>query len=365
MIDASNRRKPPTQSRLKGAHLWVDWVELVALANPDGLLARADIADLLSERRDLVSDEPQDGGDQKASDDLFEDEDFDTAFLLQPTTGARAPGTFDPQLPGANDEVNYGDWFSHMVYRQEAFGTHYPFTLSGDRVRVRTDIEDHDECLLYVFLLLASNLRCISSKDRLYWTERFEVVCTSAVRAALPLACVHMFGVNSLNTGRYTGSAEGRIRKAAEDLGESVTGTFEAATKTRTGTDLTRPGDGGIDILAWLPMGDFQNRRLTILGQCGCDQDWKPKQLEAHPVFSGNYIDFRTKPVAMFFTPQCYRSPGGEWANPMVISEVVFIDRLRLVRMLTGNLDVFRTERLFTDAVLDALRAKEYLTSST
>lgn len=76
---------------------------------------------------------------------------------------------------------------------------------------------------------------------------------------------------------RYQGSLPEKYRRIASDI--RAIPTF-ADRDFKTGDH----GDGGIDIVAWHPLGDTRAAIPSALAQCGCSRDdWRHKHLEASP----------------------------------------------------------------------------------
>ncbi len=302
-------------------HIWADYIELLCLVNVSRQLSRADLLDRISERKDL-------GEGSEISDDRL-----------------MAPEESDRMTQKAED------WFRHLEYRQGAFESFYPFTVSEDgRTLSRQDMlsENHK---LYVFFLLSSNLRYFQPQQTAL-TRDFELVSREALRACLPAkAEVHIFGTSSAGMGRYNQSTLwDRIRKLADDTHAIVT-TDEARFPQSFG------GDRGLDIVAWIPMGDSVESTLLVVGQCACTLEWVQKQHSSSENAWWNVLRFPNTPSNVSFIPFCLREPNGNWYRPSDRANIILIDRLRFAYLLNAGFSEF--EGLESRSVVDQLLAQE------
>ena len=71
---------------------------------------------------------------------------------------------------------------------------------------------------------------------------------------------VHIVGKGGQQSPRYTGNKKQKLQSIARDL------------NTRLNEEVRLPatdtGDAGMDLLAWLPVGDTANGLLVYFGQC-------------------------------------------------------------------------------------------------
>jgi len=102
-------------------------------------------------------------------------------------------------------------------------------------------------------------------------------------------------------------------------------------------------GDGGIDIVAWHPMGDSRDAIPSAFAQCGCSrEDWRRKHLEASPSKLRAKLNPHHPWTTYYFMPIDLRWSDGDWANKSDFGDAIMVDRLRLVR-LASQFDVIRT----------------------
>ncbi len=303
-------------------HLWADFIELLCLTDVDSRISQADALDYIrGPVEDLNLPTPlvdNDDDDEYASE--VEDE-----YENDLPTGAELSDRWSLQAL---------DWFNHIEYRIGAFGNDYPFTLSEDRDVLSLKRRLNLQHRIYLFLLLASNLRCISNnpiKNKV--TSIFEVASFHALKSTLPDGSkVHMFGKHQLNRGYYSGKLWLKLKKLASAIGEKVMCEEEEV-------DPRDSGDGGLDLVAWTPIGDNAGGYPMFFAQCGCSpDDWVRKQGETSPGIWSNYLSFTAYPSQMTFIPFCFRKANGEWHKKVDIQKTtIVIDRVRLMYLLRGR----------------------------
>lgn len=243
------------------------------------------------------------------------------------------------------------DWFRHLRYREGVFGESYPFCLAddGDTLYVGESLSVKQK--LYIFLLLASNNR-YSRRHTNVLTSCFEVVSKEALKKLMPQGAeVHMFG--SKHHGRYTGTLWQKINKLAEDLNERVVAEERNFPPQNT-------GDGGLDVIGWVPTDDDLPSNLLVFGQCACTSDWVNKQHSSGPAAWMGKIAFKAPPSNVAFIPYFFRSTDGMWHNSDKIHQSVLIDRLRLSRILQ-DAPIFNCSLPAFEVVEEVLRQREAL----
>lgn len=291
-------------------YVWADFVELLCLHSADGRMSAASAAAYARRHVEETGAEPY-------PDD---DEEQDVPEIEKP----------DDEPAEANDRWDRyaDDWFIHISYRGGAFGETYPFVLSasGNAIELKPDLDSYQ--LIYIFLLLSSNLRHFPEAKRNKLTNTFEIASYHALKNYLPdNSVVHIFGKNPLNKGEYSGKMWLKVKKLSEEIKERLRCCEETFHPSDT-------GDGGLDLVAWIPMEDGEPGILLIFGQCTCKEDWVDKQWDSH-IDRWNYIDFMvSQPRNLMFIPICFRSGDGSWDDIFSIKAQVLIDRLRLLHLL-------------------------------
>src|SRR5207245_609746 len=106
----------------------------------------------------------------------------------------------------------------HLQWRAKAFGSAYPFAaVPGEPLRRKAKLLKPQ--IVYAFLLLASNLRMVTSgTERASYAAAFEHLSTEALKRYLPAsATVHRFHRQGT---RYTGNVLKKIKMLAADIRE-------------------------------------------------------------------------------------------------------------------------------------------------
>ncbi len=305
------------------SHEIADYIELLCLVSQDGRFSKADVLDLVRERvEDLGEGKPTEVPDVE-DEELVEDQGLDTAEDVGPIV--------------ANDkwDQRVNDWFKTLEFRVRVFTDRYPFNLvrNGSVLTLRgSKLRMNQQRRLYVFLLLASNLRYFTKTDQTSIASIFEVASWYALERYLPAdAKVHMFGRHALNTGDYSGSLWGKVNKLAANIGEKVV-------CQKSDFKPTNTGDAGLDVVGWLPFDLEENEMargfLLVFGQCACATDWPKKQYETHYDTWKNYISFTTYPLRLTFIPYCFRDANGNWFDWTKIGMTVLVDRSRIMNLI-------------------------------
>ena len=314
------------KSTRRSLHLNADHLELLCLTSPDGRLTKADVIDLRMEESDLHLDLDSD-----------------------PTDTDEKPGG----TATANDKLSQrvDEWFRLLAYRAGAFGEFYPFVISpnGQAIIRHGESELSLKRRFYVFLLLCSSLRCINDKSgvRQHLTSAFERLSLHAFRVCLPsTAQAHVFGTSK--NGRFSGSFWEKLNQLVPDL--------QAQLLAKEADFAGSSGDGGLDLVGWVPLNDQNSGLLVVFGQCACSVDeWVQKQNESsyYGVWE-HRMRLKSPSSNMMFIPLSFRASNGRW---MVEDSVrsVLIDRERFLYLLKKRTTCFSDESKAYRLTLEAL----------
>lgn len=297
--------------RLPGSpqlHRWADWAELLCLTSVSGELSATALAVAASRRNDVREVESVDEVEDPAETETIAGE---TESQLSDAQTARAREVFE-----------------YLEQRQVIFGECYPFRLNNDRDLV-LEPESNGRSL-YTFLLYCSALRYVESgTDSSNLTARFENISVEVLRRLMPAAAeVHLFGKNPLvKELRYGGRIIDKLRLLVQDLGE------EARFKD-SDYEKGDSGDAGLDLVAWVPMGDDVRGRPIVFGQCACTHLWVSKQHSSAADAFDNIMSFMAEPLNMCFIPFDFRRIDGDWYKPPSIHKSIVVDRRRIFTLL-------------------------------
>ncbi|MCE5207204.1 MAG: hypothetical protein LLG42_02720 [Chloroflexi bacterium] len=301
-INITTLETPPGQ---KNIYTWADYIELLALQNLDKEISRADVINRFQERKDLGEIDPN----------IISD--------------ANLIGTQDDKLTRFID-----DCFRNLEYRIGAFGDNYPFTLIEKGKVLRRNENLSNLSKLYIFLLLAANLRYIDKKNGNCITTMFEIVSLEALKNYFPkVASTILFGANHPDADeRYKGKLSEKIKNLAEDLNE-----IHLIKEEDFGPHNT--GDDGLDLVAYIPFTDKARGMLYVFCQCACTEEWDKKQNDCSFQTWDSKIDFTCFFSHMVFVPFCFRNATGDWYNYHRISKSILVDRIRLYNLFLNNLE--------------------------
>lgn len=241
-----------------------------------------------------------------------------------------------------DDELT--DLFSLLMSRATLYNEIYPFIVDYDNKRLilKSDLSDTNK--LYIFFLLCStNEKVIRSGNIL--ESDFEHISTLVLKQYLPsTASVYHFGKSSYQEARYTGKLTDKMDKLAEDI------------KCETAYDVTDfsskdTGDGGLDIIAWVPFPDDDNfmHIQVFLGQCAIGKDWINKHNDVEKM--KNNIHFPLGTVSMMYVPHDLRKDNGKFKKSSSRAQLLF-DRFRLVKFINEELmEIIKTTSTFTELI--------------
>lgn len=302
--------------KLRDMHHWADHAELLCLLSKDQVLSQGDFGRRIREGRITGEGNPA-------------DDDYDEAQIVDYDPESENETKTMPGMVSNRDERLVEDIFEHLVFRSRVFAGSYPFELTENSRTIIVKAQLNYWQKLYVMLLLGSNLHLIKSKAHAGdIADVFEVVGETATRAQLPSsASIFVFGSNIYaREQRYTGLLVDKIEKLASDLNNRLSVQYDRKNFKKKDT-----GDGGLDIVAWIPMGDAAGYELIIFGQCGCTDEWPRKQFESMAERWRSRIDFFTAPINAIYIPYCFREASGVMFNDDKIVNSVLWDRSRLL----------------------------------
>jgi hypothetical protein len=284
------------------------------------------LLELLDESADLEYSEPD---EEDSEDDSFTS--FDTADdeVAAGTIGDPTLETIHVLVKDRN-ESKVADIFRNLAYRVSIFGITYPFQVDCSAQEIQLRDIDSPLRKLYLQLLLSASLRLVPNTRRQELTAPFERIAMRIFSCLMPSGWeVHQFAAKG--STRYKGHLYKRLEKLAEDLrGKMLLDKTHFKTKNA--------GDGGLDIVAWHPMGNDDRVGIPIaLAQCGCTaEEWSLKQLEASPArLESNFTTLHPW-ATYYFMPQDLvdgRASTLDWQRRASLTKCITVDRLRLIRL--------------------------------
>lgn len=298
-MSPSLKRAPSTND----GHLWADYFELVCLLDEEGRLSRGDVEEHTEQLTDIDSD----------------------GIQAESPVGASAAELVDGR------KLAVADLFRHLRYREQTFDSAYPFRLaSGARALelAPPDADSRDARFLYVLLLIASALEHLNGVHSEAVAAAFEGVAHDTIRKWIgPPGEVRHFGTRPTNRPGFSGTLKQKVTDLAGVLGE------QAVDKPRLYRDGNN-GDGGLDVVAWLPFADKARAALALFVQATCRHDWVEKPGELRYPKWKQKMTLLAEPPSVLVIPYCFRSPDGDWYVDSDIT-CVTMDRQRIMSLLT------------------------------
>jgi hypothetical protein len=276
-----------------------------------------ELAETIDRRSDFIDSESVDDPDG----------DDDEPEVLIAEHGRNKPAEFQDALA-----KRAGDILDYLRDRSERYGAMYPFEVD-DEQRLVVLRELTQSRRLYLLLLSCAMFRYVKDRaDITSFAARFEFLSVEVLQRMLPdKAEVHLFGRNPMGSERYPGKLYDKVSLLAQDLGEQLLATPKHFEKGDS-------GDGGIDLVAWIPLGDPLPGRITIFAQAACTPKWVTKQHSSSSSAWSPKMTLTADPTNMIFIPYDYRRPGGEWYNPLHIHKSAVVDRQRIMTLAaTGD----------------------------
>ena len=276
--------------------LWTDYVELLCLCSLNKLISKGNIDATTQEAGDVQVDSV----DQPINDDQSEDLD---------------------------DRISrrWADIHARLVARSKQY-TDWPFVLEKNVLRSRFN-EHNTRHRLYLALLVASSLRLCEEGRAGEVTSAFEEISYHWLRHSLnDLWEVRPFGAHQTLPAAYTGTLLVKLKALAEDIQARMQ-------KSDEQYDPKNTGDGGIDLVAWLKMGDHRGNMPVIFGQCACSPtDWEDKQLDVTPAATEAHLSPHHPGAAYCFVPHDLSANDKLWDRSEHVKRTVLVDRRRLFK---------------------------------
>ncbi|WP_421251930.1 hypothetical protein [Aeromonas sp. 600724] len=282
--------------RVSYVHVWADYVELLTITSADGLFSCGGLEDALGEVEDLAID--QEG--------LDDDGEFGLDNVVQ---------------------RKWADIRNCFRSRQVRFGDNWPFAINDTVLTSRIDAGNPTpRQKLYIALLIASCLRYVNREMYAPITANLELIGYHIFKKMMPEPwIVRPFGAHQQIADGYTGTLFNKFRQLAIDLNADLILKEE---ELRPGDT----GDGGIDLIAWHPMGDALGNIPVAFAQCGASlKDLEHKQFESSPVNLNSKILPQHPGMNYYFAPHDLRRNTGIWDKKP--GSVVMIDRNRIMKL--------------------------------
>jgi hypothetical protein len=163
-------------------------------------------------------------------------------------------------------------------------------------------------------------------------TAAFEEISYHWLRSSLnPMWEVRPFAAHQSLPGAYDGNLLQKLKALAIDIKAKLV-------KADDEYDPANSGDAGLDLVAWLKMGDQRGNIPVIFGQCACSPtDWESKQLDVTPAATEAHIHPQHPGAAYCFVPHDLSANDSRWERATHVKRTVLVDRLRLFRLFESS----------------------------
>jgi hypothetical protein len=281
--------------------LWADYVELLCLCSQNGCVSSANIQTYTQEAFDTQAD--------------FQSDDEDIGQINS-----------DPEILDDQIAMRWDDIYRRLQSRAQSWAS-WPFDLDGAVLTNKFDLLN-PEHRLYVALLIASSLRLCEKTQSNEVTSAFEEISFHWLQRSLSSHWeVRPFGAHQTLPMAY----EGTLRAKLEALSKDIRATLQ---KQADEYDPKDTGDGGIDLVAWMKMGDQRGNQPVIFGQCACSpKDWESKQLSVTGPSVEAHIAPQHPGAAYCFVPHDLHRSDTAWQRASHVLRTVVIDRARILHL--------------------------------
>jgi hypothetical protein len=305
-----------------------DYIEMKAIANPDGFYAKAD----------FTNEKP------KRATDLGE--------------GDIEENRETQKLPNAKKNDKWerfaDDIFRNIESRIKEYGEFYPFTLTENNKGIQFNGVNTNEQHYYVLLLYCANLSYTGFTNIL--TSSFERICEKVLKKFLPQnADVRLFGSSNVEEGD---SDEWKTTKLWDKLVWLASFLHAKIVAEEGEISVYNKGDRGLDIVGRVTFDDNLSHFPVFFGQCACSpEQWKPKQMSISKEVWDSLLSLNNYPTRMMFIPQSFRNSVGQWQDRHSIMQSVLVDRHRILKYIKD--DDFFKELSSYEVVNSLLTCKE------
>lgn len=284
--------------------LWADYVELLCLCSRNGSVSSGNLQALRQEAQDVQADDYDDDGHDEVEDG-----------------GDVEPAQLDDRVCTRWEDIR-----RRLQVRATAWQD-WPFRLDGAVLTSQFDASNEGH-RLYVALLIASSLRLCHRTRSDEVTRAFEEISYHWLRRSLnTLWEVRPFGAHQTLPDAYTGSLRNKLEGLAADICAPLQRSPDAY-------DPGDSGDGGIDLVAWMRMGDQRGNWPVIFGQCACSPtDWESKQLSVCPSQVEAHLVPQHPGAAYCFVPHDLHESDTTWQRASHVHRTVLIDRARILHL--------------------------------
>lgn len=308
-------------------NLWADTIERICFFSKDKELNLEDSCDWIYDDYSTLN--------EKKKKDILSALNFNEQFIKN--------AIVEPDEQNGREELEEEDLFrdklkgkisvvfNFLSSRANLFLDYYPFEIERKKIRVKKGQSDIHQ--VYIILLLSSNLRIFGNKLN-QAGHLFEALCRYPFIKLLPESATVKFfgsGAGEIMKRDYEGNLLECIESLARDLD------FQPNSDVYDPDELGSTGDAGLDWVAWVDFPYGQHKKPIYFAQCACGSNWLDKQDEASISTWRNYIQITSPIQTIHFVPRSFRRYKGEWVKRTSISEVVLIDRIRILYLVNNQ----------------------------
>lgn len=203
-----------------------------------------------------------------------------------------------------------------LLERQEILGELYPFRISRNNVKFRSDIVPHHSSYIVLLALTIAHAYKIKVGEDL--TQIFEDIVARVLET---------IGFRVANVGAISRNNSFDFEKTILEVSEAVNIRMDPNAAIRRSS----ANDAGVDVLGHLDWEDRRPGRWTVLGQATCakSDSWYAKIAEPKPPTWKRIMGDNTSPLPFLAVPHHVEAKAFDYLNEG--EEIAVIDRPKLV----------------------------------
>lgn len=285
---------------------WADYVELKCLANKDGIYSVSNFIDDVRPRAEDLGEGDFEEIEEERENKITKAQKFDKW------------------------EIFSKEIFNLLEVRAKTFEEFYPYELSNNNLSIKLSNSIGIKERLYFFLLFSANLQFTGDFTNSL-TSSFEYMSREVLKNFLPKsAIIKVFASSNIEEKKSWVINESRFWDKLKFLEDFLKSRILIEEE---GVSKYNRGDGGLDLVAIVPVGDEQSHFPIIFAQCSCSgEDWIKKQAEIKRDIWQQRLQLNTIPQYFMFIPQNYRTCNGNWFRSDNLRDTVLIDRQRILK---------------------------------
>lgn len=364
---------PPDNSQFK-IHLFADFMELAAVASSVNTIPLGEIENLQDDDDNMANSPPMEEGIADIDADRDEDfEHYDSEAGESDILGIGAgydeelekeltdkTGSRKNKIPTA---VHSNLMKAVFENRKQRLNGKWPFQMkvfqkAGGLLSLELEfIPSHAWADRYLTLLLCASQQFFNKSGSSIYTSYFEEIGFYVLKQLFTNPWqIKKCGAAASGIHAYTGTVKEKITALCHDMGMGDDG-------LNPYWQPAQSGDGGIDLVAFLPFADGYGYISAAFGQCACTNQLSQienKALESSHAKLRAKINFQALPLNLLFSPVELSEPTRKTKFILSGCDAAIIDRSRLLEHMdnfTLSPEIISHNQQFCSIGIDSLQS--------